>query len=479
MKNGKTPWLPVAIFAAGSSLFLLKRVPKVLGGAIIKDIGNRLVKDPYVENLWELISATKRVSPQTLIENSLRSECGQPLKRPLGSPKRIIDFDGLVFNIAQMATEPYGGIVDTSVVIGPQAQHPLKLQTPLMVSGMAYGLALSQRAKLALAKGAAAAGTATNSGESGFWMRERKATRYYIVQYHRGQWNKNLDWCKYADMLEIQIGQGASAGTPHVSKGKDLKGSAQRFLGLNKGENAFIAAGHDMVDKPADLRALVDLLREKGGGVPVGIKMGGSNQLEEDMEIAVEAGVDFIALDGGEAATVGSEPILQDGFGLPTLIALSRGARFLEERGLKGRISLIIGGGLYHPEHFLKAMALGADGIYLGSVCLFAIAHQQIFLPLPWEPPTTLVYYTGRYKKRLNVKKAAQGLTNFLKACTAEMAIGVQALGKDSLRAVDKHDLVCLDERTAQITGVKLAWEPNGQSVKEYLPPPHEGIPST
>jgi glutamate synthase domain-containing protein 2 len=101
------------------------------------------------------------------------------------------------------------------------------------------------------------------------------------------------------------------------------------------------------------------------------------------MEILLDAGVDFIAIDGAQAATKGAAPILQDDFGVPTVFAVNRAANYLQKQGLKGKVTLIAGGGLYTPGSFLKTIALGADIVYIGSIALFAMAHTQVLKPCP------------------------------------------------------------------------------------------------
>jgi glutamate synthase domain-containing protein 2 len=448
--------------AAVGGAALLGRLPRVLTGFALKRASKRLLQDPYRENLWAMVSSLSRMGPQVALENSLRAQTGKAIKRPLGSPRKTVTFDGLIFNIAQLANRPTNPrqMVDTSVVIGPRADRPLHLGIPLIVSGMAYGLGLSKQAKIALARGASLAGTATNSGESGFAPWERRAARCYIVQYHRGVWPQDLSWCKQVDMIEIQLGQGASAGTEHFTYYKDLPPKARKRFYLAKGQPALITTAPQGIRLPEGLTDLIRRLREASEGAPVGVKLGAGNDLEADMAIAVEAGVDYIALDCAQAATVGSEPILQDAFGLPTLIALSRGAAFIEGQDLKGKVSLIIGGGLFHPEHFLKALALGADAVYLGTVCLLAIVHPQIETSLPWEPPTSLAYALGEYRHKLNIDKGAQALARFFQSSVDEMIVGARALGRASFKELSKSDLAALDHRTARFAGVDLVYGP-------------------
>lgn len=154
----------------------------------------------------------------------------------------------------------------------------------------------------------------------------------------------------------------------------------------------------------------MDDLKAATGGVPIGMKLVPSGMLEADLDIALEAGVDFITLDGAQAGTKGSAPILQDDFGLPTLFGLCRAVRHLERRGVSGTVSLLIAGGLKTPGECLKAIALGADAVYLGSTVLFAAAHNQIAKTLPWEPPTELVFAWGKLAHRFDPEqRAARG----------------------------------------------------------------------
>ncbi|NLM36949.1 MAG: FMN-binding glutamate synthase family protein, partial [Firmicutes bacterium] len=133
-------------------------------------------------------------------------------------------------------------------------------------------------------------------------------------------------------------------------------------------------------------------------------------------------------------------------------------ADYLEEKGVRDRVSLIAAGGLLSPDHFLKAMALGADAVYIGTAAVMAMIHTQMVETSPFEPPTQLVLYSGRLKDQLDIDRAAQSLTNYLNSCIAEMVLGAVALGKKALSEVDRHDLCALTSAVAEITGVELAY---------------------
>ncbi|OUN01530.1 MAG: hypothetical protein BAA04_07870 [Firmicutes bacterium ZCTH02-B6] len=437
----------------------------------------RLQNDPYPENLWEMVSATRRPGPQTILENGLRAEHGALLHRPLGSPRRWPNLEALVFDGAQLARRPavHDVPVDMAVTLGPRAKRPLKVDIPILVSGMAYGLALSRRAKVALARGAALAGTASNSGEGPVLPLEWQANPKLIVQYPRARWGGDPVALRHAAMVEVHLGQGASTGVGGEVVGARSNRRLRRELGVGPGEPAVIYSHHDAL-KTRSLRELVDELRSETDGVPIGVKLAPGRRLEQDLEACLAAGVDYIALDGAQAATKGSPPILQDDFGLPTLYALVRAVRFLEASGAREQVSLIVGGGLYTPGDYLKVLALGADAVYIGTVALFAVSHGQVFKAMPWEPPTQLVFFGGHQEHELDVDEGAYRLANYLRAAAWEMAVAVRALGKTAVRDVSKEDLMALDELTARLCDVPVAHHAPAPRHREASSP--LGIPA-
>ncbi|MDW7675460.1 MAG: FMN-binding glutamate synthase family protein, partial [Bacillota bacterium] len=275
----------------------------------------------------------------------------------------------------------------------------------------------------------------------------------------RGNWNKKKNILQQGDMIEIQAGQGAIAGIGHVTKAKDIPFNIQRKLGLFLGQDAVVPARVKGIKSPKDFKNLVTHLRELTNGVPIAIKFGAGKYVEEDIEVAVEAGVDVVVIDGAQAATVGAPPIIQDEFGLPTLMAISRAGKYFEEQQLKGKVSLVLSGGLYVPGDFIKALALGADAVAIGTAALFAMSHTQVLKAMPFEPPTQVAWQTGHFKGKFNADKAGQNLAKFLKSCTLEMEEAVRALGKTDINEVNKNDMFAVDPYTAAITGVELAYD--------------------
>lgn len=442
----------------------------VAAGLLARGIINRtndsalkvLMDDKYDENMWELVSAATRIGLQQVVETNLRSSEGKVIGRPMGTPKKLPGMDDLMFNIAQFHSmpTPLETKVDTRVVIGKKAKKPMVVQIPIMIAPMAYGAALSKKAKVALAKGAAKVGTSTNTGEGPFLPEERKAAKYLIYQYNRGDWGKTPEIIRQCDAVEIQIGQGAIGGVGHVLKAKEIDKELRKAYNFPKGKDAVAHSRQPGVNSPQDFIRLVEKIRSMGKGIPVGVKIAAGKHLEADLAYVCEAGVDFIALEGSEAATKASAPILQDDFGVPMIFAISRAAQWLENHGHKDRVTLIASGRMRTPGDVLKACALGADACYMGAVALFALAHTQVLKALPFEPPTQVVWYSGKYKDKFKVNEGAKYLSQFLSSCKEELVEAIKALGKTSLQEVNRQDLMALNELVSKGCNIPMVYEP-------------------
>jgi glutamate synthase domain-containing protein 2 len=443
--------------------FVIKWGSRLLFNKVFDSTLKKIMTDMYDENVWELVSAATRIGPQTIVETNLRAERGELINRPLGSPKKLPSLDSVMFNIAQLAVlpTPLETPVDTSVVIGKKAKKPFKISLPMMVSAMAYGEALTADAKWALAKGASMAKTAVCSGEGPFLPEERKAADIFIYMYNRGDWNKDEEIMKDCSGIEIQFGQGALGGVGHILHAKTIDKELRKALNYPKGKDAVVHSQQLNVQNPADLPKFIDKLKEISGGVPVGVKLAAGKFLEKDLEIACHGGADYVVLDGAEAGTKGSPPILQDDFGVPSIFAIPRGAEWLYKTGFNKSVSLIAAGKIRTPGEVLKALALGADACYIGSVVLFAMTHDQVLKALPYEPPTQVVWYDGKHKGQFNKKKAAQTLAKFFLSCKAEIEVGVKSLGKKTVQEVDRDDLFSIDETVARGLKIPMAYEPS------------------
>ena len=329
---------------------------------------------------------------------------------------------------------------------------------PITIAGMAYGIGPSLNAKIALAKGANLVNTATSTGAGPFLPEERKHTKRLIIQYNRGFWAKEEEVLRQADAIEINLGYGAYGSALIIWKYKDLSPEFREYMHLKPGQNLMEAAMLPNAKDGKELKKLVDYLRQLTNGAPIGIKFGATGVLEEELEIFVSAGIDFLSIAGGEAGINYGPGILADDVGLPTLPALCRTVAFLNQKGLKNKISIIVSGGLVTPGQMLKCLALGADAVAIGTIAILALTHTQITKVIPWEPPTELIFANGKSKNKLKVDEGAKSVANFLKSCDAEIKLSIRSMGWSSLKELSVADLCALSEEMAKITGAELGY---------------------
>ena len=453
-------WVVILILLAVSLLLLRRQIIKFLFANFTKV----LMTDNYVENLAEMYAVIFKLTPQLLLECELRSASGKSLERPFGTALRFSKWEYLFFNPVYLARMPLadGLSAGTDVVIGPKARRPLTLQLPVMIGGMAYGNALSPAVKVALAKAASAVGTCANTGHGPFLKEERAAADKLVLQYSKGQWAHDEEIIRQADMIEIAFGRGSIGGTA-VQISSETTRDDPRFaelIGVQPGEEYKMPRRFSGIENATDLKKLVNKLRSITGGVPIGVKIGATHYLEQELDIFVDAGVDAIAICGAEGGTHGSAASLLDNLGLPTLPAVIRAAHYFDLHKLRGKISLLVGGGLVEPGQFLKALALGADAVFIGTAALVALVHTQSGKVLPWEPPTGLIFNAGRSREQFDIEAGAKSLANFLRSCNAEMQSLAAAMGRCHINQINKKDLCSIHPGLAKIAEVDLAWQP-------------------
>ena len=419
----------------------------------------KMMTEEYSDNPLVLLTVAEKLSPRALIEAAMRAEAGKELSRPLGSPVMLSPWTKLYLNSKQLFELPSTDYttIGTQTVIGPHAKKPLAIDIPVLITGMSYGGSLSLQMKIALAKGAGAAGTATNTGESAVTNEEREAAKFLIGQYHRGGWLSGPEQLGRLDAIEIQLGQGAWGGAvDEPIPSSDIGEHLRKAWHLRQDQDTAINSRMSGKDTSRDIIAMINKMKAQYD-VPVGIKIAATDYIEYELAVIAQTKADYIVIDGAEGGTAGSPPTLQDDLGLPTLHGLVRAIDYLTDYDLRDRFSLIVAGGMATPGHFLKALALGADAIYIGSIALMAAMHTQAAKVMPQAPPSQLALYKGKMNDKLDIDSAAYHLTNFLNSCKAEMQLAAQAMSKQSLKELSRDDLVAVDRDLAEFAGIRYA----------------------
>jgi glutamate synthase domain-containing protein 2 len=354
---------------------------------------------------------------------------------------------------AQLSRRPLLDDVDVGaeLVIGPDARKPLRLAMPLFVSDMSFG-ALSEEAKVALARGAELAGTGICSGEGGMLPEENAANSRYFYELASGRFGWSLDKVKDVQAFHFKAGQGAKTGTGGHLPGEKVKGKIAEVRGLNEGEPAISPATFPDLVTVDDFRAVADQVRDVSGGIPVGFKMS-AQHIENDIDFALDVGADYIILDGRGGATGAAPEIFKNNISVPTIPALARARRHLD-RCERQDVTLIITGGLRTESDFVKALALGADGIAIANSAIQAIGCLAMRACNTNNCPVGVATQKPGLRSRLVIESSAQRLQNYLEATVELMKVLARACGHDHLQGFNLDDLTTWKRDMAYLTGI-------------------------
>ena len=341
--------------------------------------------------------------------------------------------------------------VGTDVIIGPNAGKPLRLDRPLFVSDMSFG-ALSQEAKVALAMGAELAGTGICSGEGGMLPDDQTANSRYFYELASARFGYSMDKVQQCQAFHFKCGQGAKTGTGGHLPGEKVKGAIAEVRGLAEGEAAISPSRFPDWEHVDDYRRFAEQVREATGGIPIGVKLS-AQHIERDIEAALQIGVDYIILDGRGGGTGAAPLLFRDNISVPTIPALARARRYLDQSG-RTDVSLVITGGLRLPADFIKAMALGADAIAVSNAAIQAIGCLGMRACHTTNCPVGIATQQPHLRQRLNIETGAQQLNNFFRAATELMQVMARACGHDHLNKFSVDDLTTWHREMAHLTGI-------------------------
>ncbi|MEF8799967.1 MAG: FMN-binding glutamate synthase family protein [Halolamina sp.] len=186
--------------------------------------------------------------------------------------------------------------METEPVIGPNAGTPLTLDIPVFVSDMSFG-ALSEEAKIAISQGAEQAGTGVCSGEGGMLPEEQEANSRYFYEYATGEVGWDIELVEEVQAFHFNAGQGAKTGTGGHLPGEKVQGRIAEVRDIEPGTDAVSPPRFSDLRTPGDFADMADRVREVGGGIPIGFKLS-AQHVEDDIDFALEAGADYLILDG-------------------------------------------------------------------------------------------------------------------------------------------------------------------------------------
>lgn len=373
----------------------------------------------------------------------------------MGTQMRMPDWDDILILGAQLNPPPLEEHADVSLktVIGKHALKPMVLDLPVYISHMSFG-ALSRETKIALSKGSAAAGTAMCSGEGGILPEEKAAAHKYIFEYVPNLYSVTEENLKTSDAIEIKIGQGTKPGMGGHLPGSKVTPEIAAIRRKPQGQDIISPSRFPGMNTKHDLKALVDDLRQRSEGRPVGIKIA-AGKIEKDLAYCVFAEPDFITIDARGGATGASPSIVRDSTSVPAVYALYRARKYLDEAGAD--IDLVITGGLRVSSDFAKAIAMGADAVAVASAAMVAAACQQYRICGTGMCPVGVATQDPELRERLHIEAAAKRVSNYLTCSAEELRTFARITGHEDIHQLSVADLCTIHREISEYTNIAHA----------------------
>ena len=425
-----------------------------------------------------VLGRSRIFTPEVINDIHMKAELGRYRMRGFSIFKKIPHWDELVFlpgTLTRFVIEGYREKCETKTVLGARfAKKPLELDIPVYITGMSFG-ALSLEAKMALAKGASMAGSATCSGEGGMIPPERDYSTKWYYQCIQSRYGFNPHHLMLADAVEFFIGQGCKVGLGGHLMGQKVTEQVAEMRSLPAGIDQRSPARHPDWLGPDDLSLKIQEIREATDyQVPIQLKLGAS-RVYDDVRMAAKCGPDIIYLDGAEGGTGAGPHIATEETGIPLMAAIPEARRALEDVGLADEIDLVVAGGIRNGGDVAKALALGAKAVAIGHSALMALnCNKEIpgvtdYVGSVGVPAGQCYHcHTGRcpvgittqdpeLRKRLVVEEAAERVYNFLHTLTLEVQMLARACGKTNIHSLEPEDLAALTVEAAAMAKVPLA----------------------
>ena len=410
------------------------------GGVLLTGMGSPVDIPVYWDNL--LLDASQVTNPSI---------------DPLREPMELKTFLGSKPNRVEVSFDKKKGKAKLKTKLAPQ----IELDTPIMFAGMSLG-AINYNLHQAMARAAKATGTVYCTGEGGLHSSLYQYGKNTIVQVASGRFGVQRDYLKAGCGIEIKCGQGAKPGIGGHLPGEKITSMISETRMIPLGSDAISPAPHHDIYSIEDLQQLIFALKEASEyKVPVSVKIAAVHNCAAIASGIARAGADIIVIDGMRGGTGAAPAMIRDNVGIPIELALASVDQRLRDEGIRHTASVVATGGLRCSADVVKAIALGADAVYIGTASLLAVGctlcGRCYTGKCPWGIATNDPYLA----KRQNPDIATQKLTNLIRAWSHEIQEMLGGMGLNSIESLrgnrDKLRAVGLGDTEMDILGVKHA----------------------
>ena len=246
------------------------------------------------------------------------------------------------------------------------------LDLPIYGGGMSFG-SISENTMVARARNAAAWNSFTCTGEGGFPESLVPYAKNVITQVATGLFGVREETIQRVRMVEFKYAQGAKPGLGGHLLGDKVTEAVARMRESVVGNSLFSPFPFHSVYSIEDHKKHVDWIRHVNPGALVSTKVSTPVDVEMVAVGSYYAGSHVIHLDGSYGGTGAAPEIAKKNIAMPIDYAINKTHRFLVNEGIRDQVVLIASGGLRTAHDIFKAMALGADGVVIGTAEVVAL----------------------------------------------------------------------------------------------------------
>lgn len=416
----------------------------------------------------------------TIREIYKQANSGGVLLSSMGNPKPLpVYWDKILINASQVTNPPIDPLrepMETKVFLGKKPSEikrgpdgkiccdlepQIELALPVMFSAMSYG-SISYNAHASLARAAEKLGILYNTGEGGLHEDFYKFGKNTIVQVASGRFGVHEDYLNAGAAIEIKMGQGAKPGIGGHLPGAKIVGDVSRTRMIPEGSDAISPAPHHDIYSIEDLRQLVFSLKEATQyKKPVIVKVAAVHNIAAIASGIARSGADIIAIDGFRGGTGAAPTRIRDNVGIPIELALASVDRRLRDEGIRGNVSLVVGGSIRSASDVVKAIALGADACYIATAALLALGCHLCRTCQTGKCNWGIATQRPDLVKRLNPDIGSERLVNLITAWRHEIMEIIGGMGINSIEALRGNRLmlrgVGLSGKELEILGISHA----------------------
>lgn len=337
------------------------------------------------------------------------------------------------------------------------------LETPIMFSAMSFG-SISLNAQKSLAMAAKNMGTLFNTGEGGLHPDLASYGDCAVVQVASGRFGVHKDYLNNSKFVEIKIGQGAKPGIGGHLPGEKVNVEVSNARMIPVGSDAISPAPHHDIYSIEDLRQLIWSLKQATDNKkPISVKIAAVHNIAAIASGVARAGADIVVIDGFRGGTGAAPTRIRDNVGIPIELALAAADQRLRDEGIRSTVSLVAAGSFRCSSDVIKAIALGADAVYIASAPLIAMGCHMCQTCNTGKCNWGIATQRPDLTRRLNPEIAHQRVENLLSAWNHEMKEIMGGMGINSVDSLRGNRLMLrgigLSDRELQILGIKHAGE--------------------